>query len=307
MSLPELAALHRPRCRATVPVLWRARSTVQIGDDVIVDRITPAHVTWLASLDGLRTSQQVSDELTIPVADARRLLRAMVAAGALDDAARLPDAMRWAPPTARESVARLFDTALSTYRDVDVALRAMDGRGRLAVGVLGRGPLRDAVAAAVEAAGLVEVADLRKAGIVVLADGHHPEVPAHFDHDVHDVPHVHVGVLAERAVVGPLVDPGRTSCLRCAHLHRRDADPAWPLLSVQWSQAVMAMASVPIDPLLARLAADVCALLVRSWADAPDQHDRWADLAYDLRLPDPMPRRVPRPPHPLCGCLWQAA
>ncbi|GIJ50131.1 thiamin biosynthesis protein [Virgisporangium aliadipatigenens] len=34
-------------------------------------------------------------------------------------------------------------------------------------------------------------------------------------------------------VVGPLVVPGRSPCGRCLELHRRDADPTWPVLAAQ--------------------------------------------------------------------------
>src|SRR5258708_24971775 len=34
-------------------------------------------------------------------------------------------------------------------------------------------------------------------------------------------------------VVGPLVIPGRTACLRCLDLFRTDRDPAWPLILAQ--------------------------------------------------------------------------
>ena len=47
------------------------------------------------------------------------------------------------------------------------------------------------------------------------------------------VPHLVATVRGETGVVGPLVVPGVTSCLRCADLHRRDADPRWPRLAAQ--------------------------------------------------------------------------
>ncbi|HEY0165958.1 MAG TPA: hypothetical protein VGB75_02850 [Jatrophihabitans sp.] len=47
------------------------------------------------------------------------------------------------------------------------------------------------------------------------------------------VPHLPASVDGQRAVIGPLVLPGRTGCLRCADLHRADRDPAWPALAVQ--------------------------------------------------------------------------
>ena len=307
MTLPELATIHRPRWRDTVPLLWRGSTIAQFGDDVIVDRVTTAHVSWLRSLDGLRTAADVADHLPIARTEARRLLRALIAAGGLEDAAQVPEAARWAGPDQRADVARRFGAAMATYRDQRVALRSMDNRGRTRVAILGEGLLRDGVAAAVDAAGLVEVADLRKADLVVLADSHHPDVPAHFAHESLDLPHLHLGVLGHRAVVGPLVVPGVTSCLRCAHLHRRDADSAWPLLAVQWAQAVSAMSAVPLDPLLSRLACDLALTIVRGWADDPDQLGHGANAAFELRLPTGLPQRVERPAHPLCGCLWQSA
>jgi bacteriocin biosynthesis cyclodehydratase domain-containing protein len=47
-----------------------------------------------------------------------------------------------------------------------------------------------------------------------------------------DVPHLPV-VVGERIVIGPLVLPGRSACLHCVHLARRDADPAWPAIATQ--------------------------------------------------------------------------
>ena len=138
------------------------------------------------------------------------------------------------------------------------------------------------------------------ATVAVLADASHPDVPGGFDHTLQDLPHLHVGVLGDRAVVGPLVVPGLTSCLRCAHLHRRDADAAWPLLAVQWAHAVRAMSCPPQDPLLVQLAATHAALLVRPWTDAPGTPEDWSGYALDLRLPDGIAAaRGPSPAPPL--------
>jgi bacteriocin biosynthesis cyclodehydratase domain-containing protein len=305
-SLAELTRWRRPRLRDDVPILWRDRSTVQIGDDVVVDRVRPEHVTWLLSLDGLRSPEEVSRELALPREDARRLIRAVIAAGALDDAGRIPDAIRWSAPAERDAQTRRFGATLRTYRDLDAAYAATSRRDDTVIAIMGDGLVRDLVEEAVAGSGL-RLGPAADARLVVLADSHHPDVPAHFDHDLQDLPHLHVGVFGERATVGPLVVPGRTGCLRCAHLHRRDADSAWPLLAVQWAQAVATMTHPPADPLLLRLAADHAVLLARSWTDAPDRVDLWADTAIELRLPEGTARRVPRPPHPLCGCRWPAS
>jgi hypothetical protein len=49
------------------------------------------------------------------------------------------------------------------------------------------------------------------------------------------LPHLFVRVRDTTGIVGPLVVPGLTSCLRCADLHRCDRDACWPQLAVQLS------------------------------------------------------------------------
>ncbi len=307
VSLPELEGFARPRWREDAPALWRDNTSIQLGDDVIVMRVSRAHIEWMSRLDGLRSAQQVEDELVLPEDEARRLLRAMLAAGALEDAARIPDSVRWAAQADRDLAGRRFGAALRTTRDLNSAYAAMAARDSVRVLVLGEGDLAEQLSESMGAAGLQMAAQARHATIVVLADGHHPDVPAHFDHDLQDLPHVHLGVLGDRAIVGPLVVPGQTSCLRCAHLHRRDADPAWPLLAVQWAQVVASLACPPIDPLLVRTASSHAALLVRMWADAPDKPEKWANRALELKLPDGRAIWLERPPHALCGCRWPTA
>lgn len=289
-----------------MPALWRDATTIQLGDDVVIDRVDAPTLTWLRSLDGLRTAQQVARELPIDVTQARRLLRALLAAGAIDDAACTPASARWAGREHRDALAAHMDALVAVHHDSHLAATLVERRQRHRVAILGTGTLRDEVAAALDAAGVQEVATVEKAHVIVLANAHHPDVPAHFDHDAMDLPHLHVGAFGERATVGPFVVPGVTSCLRCAHLHRRDADPAWPLLAVQWSQAIVAMGGPLVDPLLARAAGVQAAILVRARSDAPEHPDRWAGRAVDLRLPELLPTTQSRPPHPLCGCLWTA-
>ncbi len=48
-----------------------------------------------------------------------------------------------------------------------------------------------------------------------------------------DIPHLPIVFTGSGAEVGPYVRPGRTACLACVAAHRRDADPAWPLVAAQ--------------------------------------------------------------------------
>jgi bacteriocin biosynthesis cyclodehydratase domain-containing protein len=305
MLIPELAGLTRPRWRPHVPALWRDESTIQLGDDVIVDRVSPEQAHWLRQLDGSRSAEQLCADLPIAVAEARRLVRCLKAAGALIDAARMPQVMRFGSVAARDLTAQRWDAAVDHHRDPTCALRAMDARDAMAVAITGVGPLRDALAVALAAAGLSEVAVTTKAGCVLLGSIVHPDVPDHVQAQDLDVPHLHVGVRGDRAIVGPLVIPGVTGCLRCAHLHRRDRDRAWPLLAVQWSQ--LSADATQADPLIVQLAAVHAVHLIRTWIDEPERPELWAEVAVELKLAWLGGRVIARKPHPLCGCRWPAA
>lgn len=301
-QLRDLAGLRRPRLRRDRPILWRDQSTIQIGDDVTVTAVSRAHVAWLASLDGLATTEEIVDSLTIPEADAARLVRAAHAAGALDDGALIPASHRWLAADQRDRAAAILGAAMDVHRDIDLSLAVLDARDRTRIGIVGTGPVADAMASALGHASLhvsSEAPDL-----LVLADAPHPDVPLLMEHAGLAAPHLHVGVLGRRAVAGPLVVPGQTSCLRCAHLHRRDADRAWPVVAVQWAHAVAAMRPPPVDPLLAGLIAFHAAALIRLWIDAPEDTQQWAEAALEVRLPSADVQRVGRPAHPLCGCRW---
>lgn len=305
-GLDEIASFRRPRLRPEVPVMWRSASSVQIGGEVVLTDVTRAHVAWMTSLDGLSGPAAIEESLTLPLSQARRLLRALLAAAAIEDAGRVPISVRWAAPSEREVERRRFAVALSTYRTIERAHDAMVHRDRSRVCVRGRGPVADEVRSALDAGGLAEhAADSgRHPDLIILTDAPHPDVPAQVEIPALVLPHLHVGVHGDRATVGPLVVPGVTSCLRCRHLHRRDADPAWPLLSVQWAQAVGDEPVAAVDPLLARIAADWAVLISRSFIDLPDDPQSWGNMAIEMALPLGAVQVRERPAHPLCGCMW---
>jgi hypothetical protein len=97
-----------------------------------------------------------------------------------------------------------------------------------------------------------------------------------------------------RAVVGPLVEPGRTACLRCHDLFHAARDPAWPALAVQWEQAPPA----PVGPSVTLLAGLVVRQ-VHQWLVGQSGAGWGATLqesptgAVDWQI---------WPMHPDCGC-----
>ncbi|NHC45648.1 thiamine biosynthesis protein ThiF [Motilibacter aurantiacus] len=117
------------------------------------------------------------------------------------------------------------------------------------------------------------------------------------------VPHLLVAVRETTAVVGPLVLPGRSACLRCLDLHRTDRDPAWPRLAAQ----LAAPAAPPVDSCdvaLAALAAASACLQALAYLDG-DEAPAVRDGALETALPAGRTRRRSWSVHPACGCGWQ--
>ncbi len=110
--------------------------------------------------------------------------------------------------------------------------------------------------------------------------------------------HLSVVVREASVLVGPLVRPGRTACLRCLDLHRTAADPHWPTLAAQLCARGSRLRQE--ETLLAAAGAAAAASGVLAHLDSrAGLTDRYLVLA----LPDALGREVPAPPHPECGCL----
>jgi hypothetical protein len=110
--------------------------------------------------------------------------------------------------------------------------------------------------------------------------------------------HLVATVRGETGVVGPLVVPGATSCLRCADLHRRDADDRWPVLA---AQLVAAEAPPSGSTLVCLLTALLAAGQVLAYLD-DEAAPLTLDATVELRPPDLLPRMRRWPAHPSCRC-----
>ena len=111
--------------------------------------------------------------------------------------------------------------------------------------------------------------------------------------------HLLVDLRVDCGVVGPLVLPGLTSCLRCADLHRQDRDPAWSALAVQL--AIGRRYGPASDVALATVVAGVSALQALAFLDGGEP--AVLDATVELQLPDWRLRRRSWPPHPDCDCM----
>ncbi len=114
------------------------------------------------------------------------------------------------------------------------------------------------------------------------------------------IPHL-IGYAHEgTAVVGPLVWPGRSSCLHCAELHRADVDVAWPKLAAQLVGHIPTAGLACTQLAAALIAEQVLATLAGPGSDLPVPPTWGAALQLDPVRGTLL--RLPRPAHPRCGC-----
>jgi len=132
--------------------------------------------------------------------------------------------------------------------------------------------------------------------IVVLAGDAVPDLGMAAAYTRSRIPHLAVTTGVARAVVGPLVLPGRSSCLSCAHRHRTAADPGWPAVARQLTD----------DPQRAPafLAAAAACLAVGEVLEHIDGVVRPTTVngTLEWHAGDLGPRRRTWTQHPQCGC-----
>jgi hypothetical protein len=112
------------------------------------------------------------------------------------------------------------------------------------------------------------------------------------------VPHLVATVRGETGVVGPLVLPGSTSCLRCADAWRRDDDPAWPRLATQLTASEQPVGGATVTCLLTVVTAAVQVLAHLDGGAVPAA----CGATLELRPPELSPVLRRWPPHPACPC-----
>jgi len=117
-------------------------------------------------------------------------------------------------------------------------------------------------------------------------------------------PHLLAEVRDTTGIVGPLVLPGRTACLRCLDLTRTDLDPDWPALSAQLAlpSRVRPACDAPLAVMVAAQAAMQVLALVDGTVDPAA-----AGGTLELALPDWRWRRRSWRLHPHCGCALPSA
>ena len=112
------------------------------------------------------------------------------------------------------------------------------------------------------------------------------------------IPHLSVVVREASVLVGPLVVPGVTPCLRCVDLWRADADERWGVVVAQL--AARARPRGPEESSLAAVAGSLAAAQALAHLDGRVPTVRGAGL--EVSLPEAVPRVRSWTMHPDCGC-----
>lgn len=296
--------IRRPRLRPDHPLLHRADGHLQLGlgaRAIPIGPGSPGLVTWLRRIDGTLDWEQLAalaEAFDLDPTQAQRILHRIAACGGLDDAGSMPDSLRWRDRHDREAIEGDVAAAGIAYGSSVTANLVVERRLHARIAVAGSGALAEAVRTALAVSGMPRAGE-DDADLCIRTVAH----PALAEPDDRG-PHLPVSVYGDAGEVGPIVIPGRTSCLRCGYLHRRDADPSWPLLVLQLEQAVTRMRPYPADRLLVQATATAAVLLVRRWADDPLAEEAWSGQVLEVHLPDAAIVRRPAPPHALCGCRW---
>ncbi len=326
----------RPVLKPGLETVWRNRDTVQIGIDprrAIALTGMRGAAGLLRLLDGSRDRHQVlaaAGDLGMDAAAADRVLTLLAAAGALDDCPAGGHGVL--PAGARARLAPELATTSLAHRDADGGARTLARRQTARVRVHGASRAGLWIAGLLSAAGVGLVLSTgtaalrlgppgattppppgrpgtatgprsrprRRPDLVILADSHGRELPGVLVG--HAVPHLAASASEAIGVVGPLVLPGRSACLRCLDLARTERDPAWPLILAQLAgQATvdpLACDTVLATMVAAQAAAQALAFLDQGAGTA----GAVTNGTLELVLPDWQWRRRTWRPHPQCGC-----
>jgi hypothetical protein len=178
---------------------------------------------------------------------------------------------------------------------VDAARRETVARPPIAVTV---DPMvADRVLAACAAAGLTRATDAPVQLVVTVGEPRRTVSDALVRHDL---AHLWVAVLPHAVRIGPYVEPGRTSCLRCVDAHLGDVDLRRATVLHQLEERPVVPITDP-NPCLVQLAA---AWAVRDVARALDGLPSALRSATVTVTEDLQVSRRDWLRHPHCGCAW---
>jgi len=331
--LPVTLEHVRPALKPGLLPVWRDRDTLQIGIDSrrAVALTGMAGIAWVVGLlDGSRDRAQVIQAAAdhgVPAETTERVLTLLATAGALDDFPA--GTLRVLSRPLRARLAAELATASLAHRDGDGGARTLARRLAAQIRVHGGGRVGAGIADLLTASGIGRIthagpgdpadpedqgnqkdrgvqrdrggagdADRARPDLAVLVGRHPLELRDSLVRG--QIPHLAASADEAIGIVGPLVIPGRTACLRCLDLTRTDRDPAWPLILAQ-------LAGRKPDPLacdapLAAAVAAQAAAQVLAFTDRGAAAGAVANGTLELVLPGWQWRRRTWPRHRDCPC-----
>ncbi|EIE97762.1 ThiF family adenylyltransferase [Saccharomonospora glauca] len=342
-SPPQVASRvplpRRPRLRAGLPVVERREGELQIGLDprhgVIATDLPPVLVDVLRGLDGRRSTDTLLSLVRDEHADRlRAMLCGLAERGLVEDAE--PSAGSPGTPLSPSGIAvghtahaigvhgggRLAAAVTTLLAGAGVARLCLAADGVVSDTDVGAG-FRDEDVGRPRAAALADLARRRgpevrvtrlrpgvtPTDLVVLTDAVVPAPEVVTDLMSWGIPHLVARVRDGVGIVGPLVVPGRSSCLRCADLHRTGRDSCWPRIAGQLAgryqeadlTTVYGTAALAVGQALRALRATPPALTV-------EPPPTWnATLEFDCVTGVVTKREWPPHPHCPCGAPQQRA
>jgi bacteriocin biosynthesis cyclodehydratase domain-containing protein len=112
------------------------------------------------------------------------------------------------------------------------------------------------------------------------------------------IPHLAVRAAEAIGVVGPLVVPGKSACLRCIDMTKAAADPAWPRILAQSQQAT----PHACDTVLAAATSALASAQALAFIDGAGPEPAAANGTLELVLPNWEWRRRTWRAQPACNC-----
>lgn len=314
--------LPYPRLRASTPIITRSADQVQVGlgaGSVVLKVASDPGCRLLGSLTGDRPLPVLAAAAGLSTAAAQRLVAALDLAGLLDGTA-----LRLAGRTVKIIGCGRLGSRLAellVQAGLDVALLADDDPADPTVHADARPGSSNAEALAERLGAAAQEDDrpdrtARRIDVRVLAHWTKPDTGApdltvvatdtpECDRVITDTllrddqPHLLLRGQDDGVLVGPYVQPGHGSCVRCGDLHRRDRDPDWPILLHQLSRRPARSLDAPPAP-VTEWGTATAAAQVLAWAGGRRPEVWGATLELSGR--DWMTRLRTWPVHPCCGC-----
>lgn len=305
-----------PRRNPLIPIITTRPGFIRFGQHRTECQLSVAERDWFNALTGDCDSQAAieafigSVEHSSEAHKSDSVTRSHLAlaieiglqSGALIDSHVIPVSSRWVSSrwvrqadTDQITVDYTNERLLHPHRSTEELARAIDARFESPIHIVGSNYLSQAITQAAKVASIPTTADPLAAALIVFPSVSHPLVSDYDFVELERRPHLHVGIRHTRATVGPLVVPGESSCIRCAHLHHVDQDSTWPMQTIGWRNSVTHSTA---DPLLTQLTANFSLCAIRSWLDGQPL----TDLAWRAQLPVPIFAPATRSPHPFCSC-----